>query len=317
MLTIVTACASAPFRTMALAQTRRHRAGCVGQCAGCRGRFGAGRTKSRRRPHPRQHRGFHRIHPYLVRTRAGEPFDPATAQEDYQRIFGLRKFSNVEAKVEPTATGGVIVVFVVSEQKQSVKFLIAEISESTNTTITPPVAVAHLGFDIGEFPQAKDALIVFLRGSRIERFAARVRTRLRMDAVETSVLPRMRTSSTLQSGQRRSARDIRRIGRRSRRGARPGLRQRHRCERRGRARRGRWSTFRADATQRRWTDPIRFHARVIPLHALHYRKERGASVSVAGEMSNRKHATPTPGARLLSLCSGDVRLFFLPLRYSP
>src|SRR5438128_269322 len=54
----------------------------------------------------------------LVRTRIGEPFDPATAQEDYQRIFGMRKFSNVEAKVEPTATGGVIVIFVVAEQKQ-------------------------------------------------------------------------------------------------------------------------------------------------------------------------------------------------------
>ncbi|MBC8108309.1 MAG: BamA/TamA family outer membrane protein [Anaerolineae bacterium] len=54
----------------------------------------------------------------LVRSRVGERFDPATAQEDYQRIYGLRKFSNVEAKVEPTATGGVIVVFTVSEQRQ-------------------------------------------------------------------------------------------------------------------------------------------------------------------------------------------------------
>ena len=54
----------------------------------------------------------------LVRTKKGEPLDPATVVEDYQRIYGLRKFSNVEAKVEPTATGGVIVVFIVSEQKQ-------------------------------------------------------------------------------------------------------------------------------------------------------------------------------------------------------
>ena len=53
----------------------------------------------------------------LVRTRVGEKFDPGTAQEDYQRIYGLRKFSNVEAKVEPTASGGVIVIFTVSEQK--------------------------------------------------------------------------------------------------------------------------------------------------------------------------------------------------------
>jgi outer membrane protein assembly complex protein YaeT len=52
-----------------------------------------------------------------VRTRPGDKFDPETVREDYQRIYGLRKFSNVEAKVEPTDTG-VIVVFVVTEQKQ-------------------------------------------------------------------------------------------------------------------------------------------------------------------------------------------------------
>jgi outer membrane protein insertion porin family len=54
----------------------------------------------------------------LVRTRPGDRFDPATVSEDYQRIFGLRKFSNVEAKVEPTSSGGVVVVFVVTEQRQ-------------------------------------------------------------------------------------------------------------------------------------------------------------------------------------------------------
>ena len=54
----------------------------------------------------------------VIRTRPGEPFDPETVREDYQRIYGLRKFSNVEAKVEPTDTGGVIVVFVVTEQRQ-------------------------------------------------------------------------------------------------------------------------------------------------------------------------------------------------------
>jgi outer membrane protein insertion porin family len=59
----------------------------------------------------------------LIRTRVGEPFDPATVAEDYQRVYGLRKFSNVEARAEPTATG-VIVVFVVTEQKQvnSIRF---------------------------------------------------------------------------------------------------------------------------------------------------------------------------------------------------
>ncbi len=54
----------------------------------------------------------------LVRTHEGDKFDPATVEEDYQRIYGLRKFSNVEAKVEPTDSGGVIVVFIVTEQKQ-------------------------------------------------------------------------------------------------------------------------------------------------------------------------------------------------------
>lgn len=53
----------------------------------------------------------------LVRTKVGEPYDPATVEEDYQRIYGLRKFSNVEAKVEPTSAG-VIVIFEVREQKQ-------------------------------------------------------------------------------------------------------------------------------------------------------------------------------------------------------
>jgi outer membrane protein insertion porin family len=53
----------------------------------------------------------------LVRTRPGDPFDPATVEEDYQRIYGMKKFSNVEAKVEPTARG-VNVIFTVTEQRQ-------------------------------------------------------------------------------------------------------------------------------------------------------------------------------------------------------
>ena len=54
----------------------------------------------------------------VIRTRVGEPFEPETVAEDYQRIFQeLRSFSNVEAKVEPTARG-VIVVFQVTEQRQ-------------------------------------------------------------------------------------------------------------------------------------------------------------------------------------------------------
>ncbi len=53
----------------------------------------------------------------LVRTREGDKLDPATVQEDYQRIYGLKKFTNVEAKVEPTPTGGVIVAFIITENK--------------------------------------------------------------------------------------------------------------------------------------------------------------------------------------------------------
>ena len=53
----------------------------------------------------------------LIRTRPGEKFDRATVEEDLQRVYGLRKFANVEPRVEPTATG-VIVIFQVTEQKQ-------------------------------------------------------------------------------------------------------------------------------------------------------------------------------------------------------
>jgi len=58
----------------------------------------------------------------VVRTREGQPFDPATVEEDYHRIFNLHRFSSVQAQVEPTigAGGGppgVIVVFIVDEQK--------------------------------------------------------------------------------------------------------------------------------------------------------------------------------------------------------
>jgi outer membrane protein insertion porin family len=53
----------------------------------------------------------------LIRTREGDRFDPATVEEDYQRIYGMKRFKQVEAKVEPTETG-VIVVFTVAEQRQ-------------------------------------------------------------------------------------------------------------------------------------------------------------------------------------------------------
>ena len=66
----------------------------------------------------------------VVRTREGDGLDPETVEEDYQRIFGLRKFANVEAAVEPTTTGGVIVVFRVNEQRT-----IAEVSFVGNVSI--------------------------------------------------------------------------------------------------------------------------------------------------------------------------------------
>ncbi len=54
----------------------------------------------------------------LVRTREGDKFDPATVVGDYQRIYAqMKKFADVEARVQPTATG-VIVIFVVTEQQQ-------------------------------------------------------------------------------------------------------------------------------------------------------------------------------------------------------
>ncbi len=54
----------------------------------------------------------------LVRTREGDKFDPATVVGDYQRIYDkMKKFADVEARVQPTQTG-VIVIFIVTEQKQ-------------------------------------------------------------------------------------------------------------------------------------------------------------------------------------------------------
>jgi len=54
----------------------------------------------------------------LVRTHEGEKFDPATVVEDYQRIYDrMKMFANVEARVQPTPKG-VIVIFVLTEQKQ-------------------------------------------------------------------------------------------------------------------------------------------------------------------------------------------------------
>jgi outer membrane protein assembly factor BamA len=50
-----------------------------------------------------------------IRTHEGDKFEPTTVEGDYQRVYGLRKFSNVEARFEPTATG-VIVIFEITQQ---------------------------------------------------------------------------------------------------------------------------------------------------------------------------------------------------------
>lgn len=77
----------------------------------------------------------------VIRTREGDKFDPSTVQEDYQRVFGLRQFSNVEAKVEPTATG-VIVVFEVSEQRQIKEIVIRKPpSEMDDQTIRNSIEI--------------------------------------------------------------------------------------------------------------------------------------------------------------------------------
>lgn len=80
----------------------------------------------------------------LVRTKEGDNFDPATVQEDYQRIYDMRKFSNVEAKVEPTATG-VIVVFQVTEQRQ-----IAAVNFRGNLNIDTPAISGVVDVKPGE-----------------------------------------------------------------------------------------------------------------------------------------------------------------------
>lgn len=84
-----------------------------------------------------------------VRTKEGERFDPATVEEDYQRIYGLKKFSNVEARIEPTDKG-VIVIFQVSEQRTigSVNFI--GNTALPNSQLSPLVDL-HVGESIDRF----------------------------------------------------------------------------------------------------------------------------------------------------------------------
>ena len=90
----------------------------------------------------------------VIRTKVGDKYDPATVQEDYQRIYQLKKFSNVEAQVEPTDTGGVIVVFVVIEQK-----LLKKITWRGNLKVDTPALEAVADVKVG---QAIDAFRISL-----------------------------------------------------------------------------------------------------------------------------------------------------------
>jgi outer membrane protein insertion porin family len=72
----------------------------------------------------------------VIRTRPGEPFDPLTVTEDYQRVYQLKHFSNVEARVEPTAAGGVVVIFEVDEQDQIRQIAFSGNSDVKTETLT-------------------------------------------------------------------------------------------------------------------------------------------------------------------------------------
>ena len=86
----------------------------------------------------------------VIRTRAGSLYDPATVEEDYQRIFELKKFANVEAQVEPTSTGGVIVVFIVTEQKL-IKKIVWHGNRGVDTAALEGVAEIKVGHAIDWF----------------------------------------------------------------------------------------------------------------------------------------------------------------------
>ncbi|MCC6423982.1 MAG: BamA/TamA family outer membrane protein [Phycisphaerales bacterium] len=95
-----------------------------------------------------------------IRTREGDRFDPQTVQEDYQRVYSLQKFSNVEAKVEPTATG-VIVVFIVTEQNQ-----ITQIAFRGNVSISTEDLQNTIDLKLG---QAIDLFRINLARQAIDR----------------------------------------------------------------------------------------------------------------------------------------------------
>ena len=94
----------------------------------------------------------------LVRTRVGDKFDPATVVGDYQRIYDkMKKFADVEARVQPTAAG-VIVTFIVSEQQQ-----IKEIRYEGNNNVKTKDLEQTAELEVGE---AIDRFRINLRSRR-------------------------------------------------------------------------------------------------------------------------------------------------------
>lgn len=81
---------------------------------------------------------------HRIRTREGDPLDPATVENDYHHIYESHKFTNVEARVEPTETG-VIVVFEVAEAK-----LISEIRFTGNERIDTTTLKSSINLKAGE-----------------------------------------------------------------------------------------------------------------------------------------------------------------------
>ena len=102
----------------------------------------------------------------LIRSRRGEPFDPATVEEDYRRVYDLRKFSNVEARVEPTATGGVIVSYTVTEQRQIGAISFTGLPKATREN-EEAVLRELIAVQVGE---ALDAFRVNLARDAIEKY---------------------------------------------------------------------------------------------------------------------------------------------------
>jgi len=97
----------------------------------------------------------------LIRTHEGDKFDPSTVVEDYQRIYDRTKLlANVEARIQPTETG-VIVIFVVTEQRQ-IKDVVIKGNRRLDDDDLRPVLELHKG-------QAIDAFKINLAAESMEK----------------------------------------------------------------------------------------------------------------------------------------------------